>query len=85
MQAATGKAVKIQDVKGIPDQEKVASSGTDVKTKKFQAERFPRDDAVNGRDRQAVRLRSYRLSLFLISSSPFRFRPSPALPRALLV
>ena len=41
--------------------------------KKCQAERVPRTDAVNGRDGQAVRFRSCRLSLY-------RLRPHSKLP-----
>ena len=53
-----------------PDQEKVASSEKDVKRKKCQGERVPRDHAGNGCDNQATWLRSNRLSLFFIGFSP---------------
>jgi hypothetical protein len=58
---------RFRDAKGKPDQEKVASSDKNVKRKKFQGERVPRDDAVDSRDNQAVRRRSYRPSLFFIA------------------
>ena len=51
---------RFRDDKGKPDQEKVASSGKDVKRKKCQGESIPRDDAdaVSGCDIQVARLRS---------------------------
>ena len=51
---------RFRDDKGKPDQEKVASSGKDVKRKKCQGESIPRDDAdaVSGCDNQVARLRS---------------------------
>ena len=48
--------------------------------KKCQAEGVPRTDAVNGRDSQAVRRRSYRLSLFFIAFHSFRNFHRPACP-----
>ena len=75
---------RARDFKGKPDQEKVASSDKDVERKTCQGEkdvqtniwhqkeltreRVPRDDAANGCDKQAVRMRSYRLTLFLWAS-----------------
>ena len=68
-----------------PEQEKVASSEKDAERKTCQRERVPRDDAANGRDNQAVRLRSYRLSLFFSGvphRSPLSKLPSPRLALA---
>ena len=42
--------------------------------KELTRERVPRDDVANGCDKQAVRMRSYRLTLFLWASPPRNFR-----------
>eukprot|EP00435_Cladocopium_sp_Y103_P068865 s366_g32.t1 len=57
---------RFSDVKGKPDQEKAASSDKDAERKKCQDQGVPRNDAVNGADSQAVKRRSYRLSLVFI-------------------
>ena len=53
-----------KDVKDKPVQEKVTSSNKDGERKKCQAERVPRDHAVNSRDNQGLRLRSYKCALY---------------------
>ena len=74
---------KFRDAIGRPDQEKAASSDKDVKRKKDEGERAPRADAVNGRDNQAIMLRSYRHSQFFIRFPLGNYRRP--LARALLV
>ena len=69
---------RFKDVKGKPDQEKVAPSDKDAKRNKRQGERVTRHDAVNGRDNQAVRHRSYKLSVFFEGFPPLSKPPSPS-------
>jgi hypothetical protein len=69
---------RFRNVRSKPDQEKVAASGKDVERKKCQGQRIPRDHGANGFDNQAVRLRSYKLSLFFIGFPPFRNFRRPA-------
>ena len=76
---------RFRDVKGKPDQEKVRHYQTRLSRKKYQGERVPRDHAGNGRDNQAARSRSYRLSLFFIDFLLLSFETSVTrLARALL-
>jgi len=81
--ASKGELSRFGDDKRKPEQEKVASSEKDAERKTCQRERVPRDDAANGRDNQAVRLHSYRLSLLFTGvphHSPLSKLPSPDLP-----
>ena len=70
---------RFKDDKHKPDQETAASSDKDVESKKCQGPRLPRNHGVNGRASQAVRGRSYRLSLFFMGFSPLKL-PSLGLP-----
>ena len=92
----TGKIVNIQrcrefrtlptfrHVRSKPVQDKVAASDKDVDSKKRQGQTLARDHAVDRHASQAVRRRSYRLSLVFIGSSLSRNFRHPACP-ALLV
>ena len=71
---------RFKDDKRKPDQETVAAPGKDVKGKACQGQRLPRDHAVDGRARQAVRRCSYRLSLVFIGSYLSRNFRHPACP-----
>ena len=70
---------RFRNVRSKPDQEKVATSDKDGESKKCQGPRLPRNHGVNGRASQAVRGRSYRLSLFFMGFSPLKL-PSLGLP-----
>ena len=61
---------RFKDDKHKPDQETAAPSDKDVESKKCQGPRLPRNHGVNGRASQAVRDRSYRLSLFFMGFPP---------------
>ena len=54
---------RFRNVRSKPDQEKVAAPLKDVESKECQAQTLPRDHTADSRASQAVRGRSYRLSL----------------------
>ena len=66
------------NAKGSHDSEMSRANRLNRIKKSGQGERVPRDEMVNGRDSQAVRRRSYRLSLFFIGFPPFRNSRQPA-------
>ena len=75
---------RFRNVRSKPDQKKVTAPDKDAKSKKCREQRLPRDHAVDGRASQAVRGRSYKLSLFFIGFSSLETSVA-RLVRALLV
>ena len=71
---------RFRNDKRRPDQEQVASSDKDVKSKKCQVQRVQRNHGVNGHASQGVRGRSYRLSLVFTCFSLSRNFRHPACP-----
>ena len=67
------RAVKMQKhVRSKPDQEKVTASDKMSRNKKCQGQKLRRVHAVDSRASQAVRRRSFGLSLVLVDSSVTR-------------